>query len=491
MNLYIYNEPVKTHRISPFLHSTFFEYFGSTVYDGIWVGKESPIPNVDGIRKSVIDGCREAGIAAVRWPGGCCADHYHWKDGVGKERKSRIHPIPCPDKIWHHDFGTDEFIHFCRLIGAEPIIVANTATGSPDEFLDWYEYCNGPVETKYGSYRAENGHPEPYNVKYWGIGNTDENVWWIDYNNPVAYAQNYLKFTTAIRELRNDLHIIGLGLSERHYLPGWVGKFLDYVTHRQRQKGPDSLSVHHYIGSAKSRYKECGDAVDFSDENYYFSLDALKYYQKDIDLHRGYISEHTNERFKTTICFDEWSLWHSEATLENGTRQRQTLRDAIFAACTLHLFYRNCDIVEFAMETQLVNLLQSLFETEGPKCYKTPTFYVFKLFKEHLKQTIIPIYQDRPNSMTDCVASISSDGKKLVITMVNKDLHNKQKVNVRLDDMWILDRADILWNPNVRSMNTFEEPYNISDRPVETDIKNSMELPPHSIMRIILRNIGL
>lgn len=115
MNLYIYNEPVKTHRISPFLHSTFFEYFGSTVYDGIWVGKESPIPNVDGIRKSVIDGCREAGIAAVRWPGGCCADHYHWKDGVGKERKSRIHPIPCPDKIWHHDFGTDEFIHFCRL----------------------------------------------------------------------------------------------------------------------------------------------------------------------------------------------------------------------------------------------------------------------------------------------------------------------------------------------------------------------------------------
>ena len=139
----------------------------------------------------------------------------------------------------------------------------------------------------------------------------------------------------------------------------------------------------------------------------------------------------------------------------------------------------------------MVNLLQSLFETEGPKCYKTPTFYVFKLFKEHLKQTIIPIYQDRPNSMTDCVASISSDGKKLVITMVNKDLHNKQKVNVRLDDMWILDRADILWNPNVRSMNTFEEPYNISDRPVETDIKNSMELPPHSIMRIILRNIGL
>jgi len=357
--------------------------------------------------------------------------------------------MPSPDKIWRHDFGTDEFMDFCQLIGAEPILVVNTATGTPGEFFDWYEYCNGPVETKYGSYRAKNGHPEPYNVKYWGIGNTDDNVWVINYNNPIAYAQDYLRYTAAIRQLRKNLHIIGLGLSERHMTPGWVGEFLDYVTHQQRKKGPDSLSVHHYIGSAKTRYAYCGDAVEYSDEAYYLSLDALKYYHQDINLHRGYIYEHTSREYKTTICFDEWGLWHREATEENGTRQRQTLRDAIFAACTMHLFYRNSDIVEFAMETQLVNLLQSLFETQGEKCYKTPTFYVFKLFKEHLSQYITPIYQDSPNPMIDCVASVSEDSRKLVVTVVNKDLYNYHKLCLKFDALWHLKRTDIIWTPNV------------------------------------------
>ena len=151
--------------ISPFIHSTFMEYFGTVIYDGLWVGKDSNIPNEAGIRLDVIEGCKQAGIAAVRWPGGCCADHYHWKDGISDQRHDRLHPIPTTTDIWRHDFGTDEFMKFCELISAEPILIANTATGDAAEFLDWFEYCNGPSSTKYGSLRAKNGHEQPYNIK--------------------------------------------------------------------------------------------------------------------------------------------------------------------------------------------------------------------------------------------------------------------------------------------------------------------------------------
>ena len=126
--------PKKEYRISPKLHSVFFEFFGRVIYDGIWVGRDSEIPNIDGIRRDVIDGCRELGVGAMRWPGGCCADHYHWKNGVGAERLSRIHPIADPgNPLWRHDFGTDEFLRFCELVGAEPILTVNTATGTPEE----------------------------------------------------------------------------------------------------------------------------------------------------------------------------------------------------------------------------------------------------------------------------------------------------------------------------------------------------------------------
>lgn len=485
MKLFISEMPKMAHKISPFIHSTFFEYFGSTIYDGIWVGKESSIPNIQGIRKDVISGCIEAGIKAARWPGGCCADHYHWKDGTGEKRYNRIHPMPGKVKVWRHEFGTDEFITFCRLIGAEPILVANTATGSPGEFLDWFEYVNGPQDTLYGSMRAAGGHREPYNVKYWGIGNTDENVWWIDYNNPVSYAKDYMRFLTVIRDLTRDLHIIGLGLSERHNTPGWVGKYLDHVTRQKRAKGPDSLSIHHYIGSAKGRYENCGGAVDYTDDEYYNSLDAISWYQKDIDLHRGYISDHTNPSFKTTICFDEWGLWHDEANWQNETRQRQTMRDAVFAACSLHVFYRNSDIVEFAMETQLVNLLQSLFETENEKCVSTPTFYVFKLFKEHLGNRILPVNKNMENPMLDFVFSMNESKDKITATIVNKDLHYSCPIDLIFDSDWKIVKSHIIYFDNVRAQNTFSEPFNIVDKVFPVSGTADIVLPEHSITRFV------
>ena len=479
------------YRVSKYLHSVFFEYFGHVIYDGIWVGKDSKIPNIDGIRRDVIDGCRELGVGAMRWPGGCCADHYHWKDGIGKERWDRIHPIPDrANPVWRHDFGTDEFIKLCSLTGAEPIITVNTATGTPEEFLDWFEYVNGPETTKFGRLRAENGHPEPYNVRFWGIGNTDENVWHIDFYNPIAYGQTYLKYQTVLRELRKDLYFIGLGLSFRHGLSGWAEKALDHITGNQTRRPPNALSVHHYVGGKKQGGEGCGDAIDYDDDGYYALLKLIKRYADDIELHRGIITEHTGENSGTKICFDEWGVWHPEATVENNQNQRQTMRDGIFAAMTLHLFYRNCDIVELAMETQISNLLQSLFETDGEKFYKTPTFYVMKILREHLGQYLVELQSDADDEFLDTVATLSKDGNSATISIINKHLYESRQVSIELfEGEWMIEKADIVNAENVRDHNSFDDPFLICDRNFDTEDKNTLVIPPHSVVRVCLSRV--
>lgn len=474
----------QTHCVSKYLHSVFFEYFGRVIYDGIWVGRDSEIPNIDGIRLDVIEGCRELGIGAMRWPGGSCADHYHWKNGIGPNRAPRIHPIPDPANIvWRHDFGTDEFLRFCELTGADPVLTVNTATGTPEEFLDWFEYVNGPVNTKYGQMRAENGHAEPYNVKFWGLGNTDDNVWHTDFNNPTSYAQNYMRFQAAVRGLRKDLYFIGLGLSMRHGLPGWPGKALDHITGQQRRKGPDALSIHHYLGGAKQAGELCGGAVDYSDDGYYHLLNLLERYQYDIDLHRIVIKEHTKPEDATKICFDEWGAWHPEATFANCQNQRQTMRDAIFAALTLHLFYRNSDVVEFAMETQLSNLLQSLFETDGMNFYKTPTFYIMKLMKPHLGQYLSSAVQEDVDPDLDTVVTLSADKTKLTVSIVNRHLYEDREITLRFptNDLELV-RSEIVTSDDVRAYNTFAEPDRICSKHFAVSDTTNFTVPAHSVV---------
>ncbi len=472
--------PLTTHTLHPTLHSVFGEFFGDVIYDGTWVGKDSFIPNVDGIRLDLIEGLKEAGVAAIRWPGGCCADHYHWMDGIGNERRRRM-PF---NEVNNFDmsFGTDEFLHLCRLVGAEPVLTANTATGTPEEFAAWVEYCNGDADTKYGALRAANGHPEPYRVKNWGIGNTDENVWWIAYADPLNYARDFRRFKTAVMGSWKEVRFIGLGLSLRHETPDWVEPYLDYITGGGRARGADFLSVHHYIGGMKARYRLCGDAVDYDETAYRFTLDSLSAYQADIDYHRKAIAEHTSPKFPVRISFDEWGLWHPEATNANRVRQRQTMRDAIFAACALHLFYRNSDIVTFAMETQYVNLLQSLFETRGAQFVRTPTFYVFKLFREHLGRRLLPVSLPDGEKDLDCVAS--HDDRGTVLTLVNRSLHEPLTVVLPADLPLAGASLDCIAPADVHCQNVFDAPEEIFDRPAAL-FGRTIALPPHSISRLV------
>ena len=484
---------IDTHTISKYMHGTFAEFFGRTTYDGIWVGKDSSIPNINGIRLDVIEGIKECGLTVFRWPGGCCAEKYHWQDGIGKVRPPRMHFAKDRNKgIWDMSFGTDEFIEMCRICDMEPMLVANVSTGTVDEFRAWFEYCNAPKETKYGAMRAENGHPEPYNVRFWGIGNTDENAWKAAYD-PSIYARDYLRFASALdgdiaaklpNETPEGCTLVGLGLSIRHGHHDFPAKLMDIITCNGEMKGPNMLSVHHYLGSMKD--KKCGNAVSYSDEEYYYLLNSLCKYEQDIQFHRDIISDHACKKAPTYLAFDEWGTWHDEDRIEKDTHQRQTMRDAVFAAMALHIFYRNSDIVKMAMQTQLCNLNESLFDTDGEKFLRTPTFWVMKLFKEHLEQTLI---EDAftVNGDIDALASISDDEKRITITATNKDLYKDATliISKELQTMRV-DIADIVNSDDVRAVNTFENPDLIHAESFDAFLPE-IKLPPHSVIRLVLK----
>ena len=387
--------------------------------------------------------------------------------------------------VWDMSFGTDECMEFCRLCGMEPMFVANVSTGTAENFRAWFEYCNAPSNTKYGAMRAANGHPQPYGVRLWGIGNTDENSWKLSYNAYI-YASDYLRFTSALdNDWLKNVTTVGLGLSIRHGHHNWPAEVMDIITANKEFKGPDMLSVHHYLGSMKD--KKCGNAVDYTDSEYYYLLDSLKEYQKDIDFHKELIKEHANQKYPTYIAIDEWGTWHDEATIVSGQRQRQTMRDAIFAAMAMHIFYRNSDVVKMAMETQLSNLLQSLFETDGEKFMRTATFWVMKLFRDHIEQYLLENAFSASGAV-DAVATISENGNQVVLTAANKDLYADGEIILSADlAKMSITASDIIYNPDVRAYNTYESPDVIRATRFEASSPKII-LPPHSVIRIILEN---
>ena len=258
---------------------------------------------------------------------------------------------------------------------------------------------------------------------------------------------------------------------------------MDLVTNNGRQKGPGYLSVHHYLGSMKD--KKCGNAVEYTDEEYYYLLDSLIKYEEDIQFHRELIDEHSCKRYPTYLCIDEWGTWHDEDRIDLGTHQRQTMRDAVFAAMALHIFYRNSDVVKMAMQTQLCNLNESLFDTDGRHFVKTPTFWVMKLFREHLEGYVLDGAVEADGSV-DAFASISESEDRITVTAANKDLYNSAVVRLsdEIKGMRIV-MSDIVKAEDVRSYNSPDHPDLIRAYPFETELSDVV-IPPHSVIRLVL-----
>ena len=362
--------------ISRNIYGHFSEHLGRCIYNGIFVGKDSPIPNVNGMRTDVVEALRAIRIPVLRWPGGCFADEYHWQDGIGpQEGRKRMVNTNWGYVVEDNSFGTHEFMELCAQLGCAPYINANVGSGTVREMAEWVEYLNSEGDSSVVRQRWANGRKDPWGVKYWGVGNES---WGCGGNmRPEYYADEFRRYQTYCRDYGdNRLFRIACGPNTDDY--NWTE-----VLMRRAGRFMHGLTLHYYTTTGKT-WDEKGEALNFSREQYYEMLQKASRMDELVTGHSRIMDRYDPEH-RVGLMVDEWGAWHQ---VEKGTNpgflyQQNTMRDAMVAAITLNIFNRHCDRVVMANLAQTVNVLQSVLLTEGDKLVKTPTYHVFDLFKAH------------------------------------------------------------------------------------------------------------
>ena len=361
--------------VNPFLHGQFAEHLGELVYPGVFVGPDSPIPNDGGIRRDVVAALKPLEISVLRWPGGCFADTYHWRDGIGpaagRPARVNVHWGMAPEP---NGFGTHEFVAFCRAIGAEPYFAANLGSAAPEETRDWVEYCNFAGRSALADERRANGAPEPLGIRHWGIGNEN---WGCGGNmSPREYAEAFARHRSFVFEYPGaPVEAIACGPNEADW--EWTRGVLETLRSRGRLGMAQGLAGHYYCGTA-------GTATEYTEAQWLELLSKAAAIEGIITGHRAVLDEFDPER-RIKLIFDEWGAWHpvEAGKPSGGLYQQNTVRDACVAALTLDTFHNHADKVYMANIAQLINVLQALLLVEGDRVIRTPTYHVFDLYRPH------------------------------------------------------------------------------------------------------------
>lgn len=425
--------------IDPEIHGHFSEHLGRCIYEGIW---KSDSAEEMGYREDVLSLLADLDIPVLRWPGGCFADDYHWEDGVGpraeRPRRRNLFWAQGPEEVPEESnaFGTDEFLQFCEEIGTEPYLAANVGSGDPQEAANWVEYCNYDGNTELADRRRENGHEEPYGVRYWGLGN--ENWGCGGRMSPEQYAREYRRFATYVGTqsglmLDHDLELIACGF-ENHE---WNRRFMEEVSNSAwgAEFPLDHLTFHHYYGRTMSVSEADEDDIDT------FLADALE-----MDNHIETIAAAINAVGTTRdigVIVDEWGAWHTEAVSENGLEQPGTVLDALSAAVVLDVFNHHSDVVTMSNIAQTVNVLQCLVETDADNAWARPTYHVFDAYAPHKDNEAVRTTVDTPTrTLADndnerelplVGGSASTSDGETFVTLTNRDCRNAQTVSVSLE----------------------------------------------------------
>ena len=368
------------------IYGHFSEHLGRCIYQGLFVGKDSKIPNVNGMRTDVVEALKHIKVPVLRWPGGCFADEYHWEDGIGpQENRKRMVNTNWGGVVEDNSFGTHEFLELCEQIGCEPYINANVGSGTVREMAEWVEYLNSDGDSTVVQKRWANGRKDSWTVKYWGVGNEN---WGCGGNmRPEYYADEFRRYQTYCRQYGDKkLYKIACGPSVDDYewtevLMSRAGKYMN------------ALTLHHY--TIPQNWKHKGSATVFSWENYLQTLYRASYMEKLVTNHLA-IMDRYDPAHKVGLIVDEWGGWYD---VEPGTNpgflyQQNTMRDAMIAAITLNIFNNHCDRVVMANLAQTVNVLQAVVLTEGDKMVLTPTYHVFDLYKAHQDARGLECYVD-------------------------------------------------------------------------------------------------
>ena len=489
--------------INPFLHGHFAEHLGELVYPGVYVGPESEIPNTRGIRNDVIEALKPLEIPVLRWPGGCFADTYHWRDGVGpREQRPTAINVHWGMAEEPNAFGTDEFMDFAQMIGSEPYFAANLGSGSPNEMRDWIEYCNFSGNSTLADARRTNGSKDPYRVKYWGIGNEN----WACGGNllPEEYAQMFSRYRTYAYSYPDaPVEAIACGPSGADW--NWTERFFATLG-QNRLSLVQGFAAHYYCNTA-------GTATEYTEVQWLELLARAGAVEGIITGHRALMDVYDPER-KIKLLLDEWGTWHPVEIGKpgGGLYQQNTMRDACVAALSLDIFHNQADKLFMANIAQVINVLQSVLLVEGDQVIKTPTYHVFDLYRPHKGAHAVRListsevisdggasaahcrscYRDnQPYGLRGIQGSASVKDGMLCVTAVNS--HPTQDVELAVDiTQGRLDSVEVvtLSADDIHAHNTFGNPNAVTLSAPTTVQAKAGELRVHMPAASVIRILG-
>jgi alpha-N-arabinofuranosidase len=441
------------------IYGHFAEHLGRCVYEGIWVGESSPIPNTRGIRNDVVAALRKLNVPVLRWPGGCFADEYHWRDGIGpRERRPAMINTHWGGVVENNHFGTHEFMDLCEQLGAEPYVCGNVGSGTVQEMMEWVEYMTSDADSPVANLRRKNGREKPWRLRYFGVGNES---WGCGGNmRPEYYADQYLRYNTFVKNYgENRIYRIACGASGDNY--EWTEVLMSRAGRRM-----NGLSVHHYT-LPTGNWRAKGSATQFGEDQWMSTLKNALKMDELVTRHAAIMDKHDPER-RVGMVVDEWGAWYD---VEPGTNpgflyQQSTLRDALVAALNFHIFHKHAARVTMANIAQTVNVLQAMVLTDKEKMLLTPTYHVFEMYKVHQGATSLPVELTTPDYVlgdsripaVGATASRNTAGK-IHLSLVNTDPKRPAEVACTLSGVTAKAVSGrILTAPAINSHNTFASP---------------------------------
>ncbi len=476
------------------IYGHFSEHLGRCIYDGFYVGENNKvIPNKKGIRLDIIEALKKLKVPVLRWPGGCFADHYHWKDAIGPKNQRK----PIENMMWgnvreDNSFGTNEFLDMCEMINADAYLAVNMGGGSVEEAVDWVKYVNHANGTSFlTDMRQKNGRTKPWKVRYWGIGNESWDCGGhmdVDY-----YVDQYKKYATMMTTYNNSEGLfriaVGPGTEDFH----WTEVLLRDIP----KKLIDGVSIHHYSVINWSRKSS---ATNFTEDEYFRTIEQAYRMERMISGNSEVMDKYDPQK-KVALIVDEWGGWYEVEPGTNGAflYQQNSMRDAMIAGLTLNIFNNHCDRVRMANLAQTINVLQAVILTNKEKMILTPTYHVMEMYNVHQDALMIPVtvtsndFAMGAKKIKAISASASKDKNgNIHISLVNIDAQNEQEITIALGDIPAKSvTGRILRSQKLQDHNSFGDPDKVKPSIFTTAIVNgdsaTVKLPPFSVVVLTLK----
>lgn len=494
MEKYLINPNHKISKINKDIYGHFSEHLGRCIYDGIFVGKDSKIPNINGMRCDVVNALKNMGIPVLRWPGGCFADEYHWKDGIGpKESRKKMINTHWGGVVEDNSFGTHEYFELCRQLGCDTYINGNVGSGTVAEMNEWVEYMTFDGVSPMAELRKKNGQDKAWKIKYFGVGN--ESWGCGGHMDPEYYGCLYKRYNTYVRDYDPDNKIMRIACGPNVDDYHWTKEVMNKVKHHAK-----GISLHYYT-LPNDDWNNKGSSTEFSINDYYRTICKAYRIEELINNHIAVMNA-VNPQQWVQLIVDEWGTWYD---VEPGTNpgflyQQNTMRDAIVAALTLNIFNKHSDRIIMANIAQTVNVLQAVILTEADKMVLTPTYHVFKMYKDHQDNTLVGSYITTDNieskeikrSCPQLIESASVDENGIIYsTITNVSAAKYSKIKCQIADTKVKSiKAEILFG-DIHSRNDFDNTDSV--KTVEfTDFKKHTDgftanIPPCSVVKFIIK----